>query len=253
MDPLFTPLAKAVTEAERRKNDSVITSKIAKFLDDDIPKHFSGTKPVFYLSRHLGSPNFESIKVLEMTKDYNLPLIVGEDSKGIFVSSNCIKVPLGKLPVLTGVNKNKEEIIENITIIDFNKNQGKRFCDIETKWGQSLVDFHRELVLASQLRDIEIVDEAAWIDRHNRENIYKQYVHILTLMCAHGILMESFFIDEIDFVKEIVEPAFKEVENNIGVKPLIVEHIDHKEELERIWDAYPESLHDMIKGKLNKT
>ena len=253
MAPLFTSLPEAVAEIKRRKTDPVITAKISKFLKGDIPAHFNGTKPVFYLSRHLGSPNFETLKVYDMTKEYDFPLVIGEDIKGFFVSSNPIKVPLAKLPILKGNDKNGEEIIEKLTVIDFNKNQGKRFCDIRTKWNQSMVDFHRELSANSDISHIEIVNESAWIDKHYRGTLYKQYVHVLTLMCAHGILMEAFFIDEIDFVKKIVKPAFMEVEKNIGVRPLIVEHINHKEELERMWDAYPESLSSIIKSKLSST
>jgi len=74
MRPLFTDLNEAVREVKKRKTDPKILSKIANFLDGDVPVHFNQSDPVFYLSRHLGSPNFEAIKAYEMTKNLGYSL-----------------------------------------------------------------------------------------------------------------------------------------------------------------------------------
>jgi len=241
----------AVNEIERRRNDPDLIKRVEDYLQNDIPEHFSRSKPIFYFSRHLATPNYEVAHVIEMTKLYKYNLVVGEDHKGIFVSNNELKISLGKLPVVKGVSKTNDEIIENMTIIDFATSQGKAMDEISTKFGQSLPDFHHDLFKFVYPENPELVDESAWIDRNDRNNIVEQYKKILALLCVHGVMLESYVPEELKFVTEVVSPAFKTVERAIGVRPLIVEHISPELEVTRNWNSYPNNVYSFVKKKRN--
>lgn len=249
---IYTPLDKAVNEIKSRREDPVLIQKVREYLEDDIPAHFLQSMPIFYLSRFLATPNYETFHVRELVQSYNLPLVIGQDTKSKFVPSNELKWALGKLPVVRGLSHNQDEIIEYFTILNFPKNQGKQLCKIETNLNQSLVSFHKNLFSEANLAGVTIADETQWVERNHRDGIYKQYKKMMALQCIHGIMLESYPPSEYDFLREIVYPAFKEVEQKLGVKPLIVEHITQEQELERNWNSYPSVFYQYIKRQFPK-
>jgi len=152
--------------------------------------------------------------------------------------------------VVKGLSHNADEIIEYFTIINFAAGQNKPLKDIVTKTGENLVDFHRNLFAETKFTDVQVVDETEWVDKHSRDNIHKQYKHMLALLCVHGIMLESYTPDEYQFVQEVVYPAFTEIEKEIGIRPLIVEHIPPELEVTRNWESYPSVFYKFLKKKI---
>lgn len=247
---ILTPLDEAVVEIRERRKNKVLFQKVNDYLNGDIPKHFDREEPIFYLSRHIATPNYESLRFVELVKPYGLPLVIGQDSKGKFVSNNELKRPLGKMPVTKGVSRRLDEIIENFTVVDFAEAQGKPFSEIRTKGGTGLVEFHNNLFTKVYPTEVELAEESDWIDRNHRDNILEQYKRLLALMCVNGIMLESYLDNEKNFVETILIPAMKEVEEVIGCKPLIVEHISPELEVTRDWNGYPSVLYQYIKRHL---
>lgn len=249
---LFCPsIDEAVAEIENRRKNPDLAKKVAGYLQNDLPEHFSRSKPIFYLSRHLATPNFEIEQVIEITKPHDLTLVIGEDIKGIFVANNELKISLAKLPVVSGLSRSGDEIIQNVTIVDFSTNQGKPMNEILTKSGETLPEFHHNLFKSVYPNLPEIVDESQWIDRNNRNNIREQYKKMLALLCVHGIMFESYMPNESKFVLEVVKPAFDAIEKEIGVRPLIVEHISPDLELTRNWNSYSQVVRDFVQERTN--
>ena len=249
---IFTPLPEAVLEIKKRREDAELIKRVDEYLNGDIPKHFNREEPILYLSRHIATPNYESLRFVELGKPHNLPLVIGQDSRGKFVSNNDIKRPLGKMPVTKGFSSRQDEIIENFTIVDFADAQGKPFGDIKTKRGADLVQFHNELFSKIYPTEVEVAEEADWVDRNHRGDLLEQYKKMLALMCTYGIMFESYTDNDKDFVRTILKPAMAAVELCIGCKPLIVEHIDPKLELTRDWNGYPSVLYQYIKQHLEE-
>jgi hypothetical protein len=244
---LFTPLDTAVEEINSRRSDKVLVDRVIEYLQGDIPEHFLSKEPIFYLSRFIATPNFETLHVLELAKGYPYQVVLGHDCKGAFDARNEIKWALGKLPVVKGISKNGDEIIEYFTLIDFSSSYGHPLCDIETKLGVSMAQFHESLFTHVHADKIVIRDESDWVDRNFRDDIFQQYKRMLALLCVHGIMFESYIPAEYEFMREVVYPAFREVERDLGVKPLIVEHITADEETLRNWNSYPQELYPHIK------
>ncbi len=248
----FTPLPEAVAEIERRRKDSELRRKVEAYLHGDIPEHFTYSKPIFYLSRHIATPNYEALRFIEITEEYNLPRVIGIDSQDTFISKNELKRALGKMPVTKGTARSGDEIIENFTVIDFAKYDGCSFDQIVTHFGKPLSEFHNTLLREIYPDKVLVRDESSWISRHHRGDLLPQYKHMLALLCVHGIMFESYPPEESTLVQNILEPAFLEVERIIGVKPLIVELIGNELEKVRNWNGYPSVLYPVIKNALQK-
>lgn len=249
---IFTPLPEALSLIQARRQDSRLLNNITEYLNNDIPAHFNQPNPILYLCRHIATPNFEAMRFIEIGKPLNLPLVIGEDSRGTFFGNNVLKRALGKLPIVKGIARNHDEIVEHFTVIDFATAEGKSFSDIATNCNGSLIDLHHDLFAHIYDRGISIADEANWIDNHHRENLLEQYKHTLALLVAHGIMFESYPPEESRLVEEILLPAFDFVTEQFGHKPLIYELIDGPLEKTRDWNAYPSVLYRPLRDAFKR-
>ena len=132
-DLLMSPF-EAIAELERRRKNPELQRKIEEYLKADIPDYFKDG-PILCLSRHIGTPNFETLRFIHLMRQFNMKVVVTQDSKGIFVPFNHVKKALTKLPILTRITQKGgrlNEQYENITIVDFNAADGKTFSEIKT-------------------------------------------------------------------------------------------------------------------------
>jgi hypothetical protein len=249
----YTPLNEAIAVINERRQNTELIKSVSEYLNHDIPPHFDQKAPVLYLSRHIATPNYEALHFIELGLQYNLPLIIGQDKKGKFVSHNELKRSLGKLPVTKGMSRRQDEIVENFTIIDFSHVQGKPFADIKTRHGIEIVTFHNNLFNYIYPNKVEIAEESEWIDRNCRGDLLEHYKHMLALLCVHGIMFESYPDYEKDFVNTILRPAMEDVEQKIGCKPLIVELVPSEMEMTKNWNGYPSILYQFIKNDIEGT
>jgi hypothetical protein len=243
----YTPLEEAISEIKKRREDPTLMQKVREYLDGDIPSHFDREQPILYMARHIATPNYEAMRFVELGKPHGLPLVIGQDRKGKFVSHNELKRSLGKLPVTKGISRRQDEIVENFTVVDFACEQGKPFCEITTKHGKNLVDFHNSFFQHIYPTEIEIADESDWIDRNHREDLKEHYKKSFALLCAHGIMLEYFTDDESLLAQQAFGPALAEVQETIGVKPLIMEMVTQDHINTRNWNGYPSILYQFIK------
>ena len=243
---LFTPPDEAIQIIKDRRCDLSLVNRVSEFLNHDVLDEFSGSSPVFYLPRHLATPSFETLYAIEFAKSFEVDLVVGEDSRGTFVTNNELKLPLGKLPIEKGKDKNSNSIIENLTVIDISVSQGKPMSEIITHYGMNLPEFHSHLMRPLVGKGVATVDEADWIDRNSREDILGQYKKSLALTCVNTIMLEWYTPNERQFSTEVFEPAFNFVCQKIGVRPLVVELLPVERDAERNWNSYPFEVHEVI-------
>jgi hypothetical protein len=216
-------------------------------------------EPVLYLARHLATPNYETLRFVHLAESAGMKIVIGQDTKDKFVSHNPLKKALGKLPICLGIaqkNGRYRERYHKISVIDFNAANGKPIGSIRTRWGQSLADFHRELL--SQFVDgrVEVREDAEWIDRHHRGDLLAHYKKFLALFLAHGILFEDYQPNDLHerwFIKEILRPAYEFVEEKFGYKPLISRLLPTSVESDEYWISYPQEVLTMVKDKMHTT
>lgn len=249
---IFTPLDEAIAEIRRRREDPMLVRAVSEFLNHDIPAHFNNSAPILYLCRHVATPNFEALRFIEIGKSQNLPLVIGEDSQGTFFANNVLKRALGKLPVVKGIARNQDEIIEYFSVIDFASAEGEPFSSVNTISNGKLIDLHHDLFSHIYPYGVSIVDEAAWIDNHHRDNLLEQYKHTLALLVTQGIMFESYPPEESRLVEEVLLPAFDFITHHLGHKPLIYELIDAQLEEARDWNAYPSVVYRPLKDTFRR-
>jgi hypothetical protein len=256
VDDLLTTFPEVVEELTRRQQDDSLRKKVAEYLANDIPEHFK-EGPVLYLARHIATPNFETLRFLHLTESIDIRTIIGQDTKDRFVAHNPLKKALGKLPVCTGMTQNEKgftEQFQNISIFDFNTESGKAFVDIRTYWDEPLVDFHTSLFKHFANHEVTIVDDSPWIDRNHRGNLLAHYQKFLALFVVNGILFEDYLVEdkqEGEFVRNVLRPAFKQIEHDLGVRPLITQLTPTSIESASFWISYPKEVLDAIRQRNN--
>ena len=245
----------ALEELEKRRKDRTLQQNVEEYLQGDIPEYFKDG-PILYLARHIVTPNFETLRFIYLTRQLGLNTVISQDSEGQFVSQNQVKRALCKLPICKRVTQKHGKIneqYENITVVDFNTVDGKSFANIDTLWGEKLTDFHRRLFLELKLGEIETPDDAKWLDRHHRGNLLEHYKKLLALFVVHGIFFENYNTEdehEILFVKNILRPACRFVEERFGYRPLIVPIFPTSFESYRFWISYPSKVLEIARKSM---
>src|SRR3989344_623261 len=253
-DLMLTPF-EAVKELERRQRDPELLKRVEKYLAGDIPEYFKDG-PILCLARQIATPNFETVRFIRLMGNFGIKIVITQDSKGLFVSQNHVKRVLCKLPVcqrITQKNGKLHEHYQNVTIVDFNIADGKAFSDIRTLWGEGLVDFHTRLFSELLSEKIESPDDAAWIDRHHRGNLLEHYKHLLALFVAHGLFFENSNMDdpqEVNFVRDILRPACRSVEERFGYRPIITQVFPSSFESYHFWLSYPRKVLDIVRKSM---
>lgn len=241
---VFTPLADAVAEIQRRRTDTNLRQQVEEFLGGDIPEYLRGPQPVLYLARHIATPNLETLRFVALARPFGLPMVIGQDTQDKFVTHNAMKRALGKLPMQRGNGPRSYR-----TVIDFTAAQGQRLCDIRTSDGQPLPDFHASLMQAAHLDNVQVADDAPWIDRQQRGQLSEHYKRFLALFVAHGVMLENYETEDAPLLRVVIEPAFVFVERLFGVRPLIANlAADVVPPMD--WNAYPEHIHRQLDQRL---
>ena len=244
LENFYTPLSEAKKEIWRRWNDKALRKKVEGFLGGDVPEYFKD-KPKAVFVRYIMSPNYELLYFLELTKLFNLEPLCLQYSSDKFVNINKLKYFLGKLFVDKGEGKRGDSKIKTVNIVNFNKFEGQRLCDIKTVYNDSLIDFHKKILKkATSKYKYELFDFSDWFNHHKRVYRKYYYLHYLSLFLFHGILFENFLVneDEIDFTRYKVLPSFNKAVKIFGIKPLIFPLNPLKSENELRWFYYPENI-----------
>lgn len=251
---LLTSTCDAIDEIEERAKDEDLKRRVEEYLGGDIPAYFANG-PILYMARHVATPNFETLRFLHLVEPLTLPAYIGQDPKDTFVHQNQLKKALGKLPVHLGStmkHKTLNERYQYETIVDFSKADGRQFSSIETDWGESLLGFHNDLLAHFSKVPVQVVDDSAWIDRNCRGDLRAHYARFLALFVAHGVLFEDYLIDDKEeetFVRDVLRPAYKQVERELGARPLIVRLTPTSIESHRFWMSYPRGVLDAVRER----
>jgi hypothetical protein len=234
----FGSMEEAMAELERRRNDKELQKKVEEYLQDvGIPEPFKN-EPRLVLFRQVATPNIEVSRFLIIADGVGMKPLFLEYFDDKFTSNNEWKLYLGKLAFYEGVGKKGGAKINYKTIIDFNKFNGKRICEVTTLWGDKLSDFHRSLfnINYNHIESENFFEASDWF-KSCGGSAEKYYKKLLALFILNNILIENFMLDEDEFIftKNTFLPAFKFVTDFFGLKPIIVTLAPTKIESEEFW------------------
>jgi hypothetical protein len=241
LENFYTPLSEAKKEIWRRWNDKALRKKVEGFLGRPLPKVLQ-KEPRAVLARHIVTPDTEYRYFLDLVKMIKLKPLGWEYLKDKFYTVNPTKLSLGKIYFFDKEYDSKETICSKKILSFKDKLEGKKICDLKTLWLENLVDFHHRLPNLVKIREIEKFDASHWY-KQNGKNAKQNYKYFLGLFVRNGILFENFFPrDEQKFTKDIVLPAFQEIQKYFGLKPLIFPLIARKSETDLFWYCHHKSL-----------
>jgi len=238
-------------ELDRRWNDKELRKKVEDFFGENSMDELR-LEPRAVLSRTLASPNAELLYFLDIAKSLDLkPLVLEYPDK--FVAKNQNKYHLARMFFYRKAADLRSFPVYAPKVIDFNEHEGKKFSEITTLWGESIAEFHHNLLFQA-VPEIKgkILDFSSWFDSARISSKF-YYLHFLALFVCHGVLFENFLIDdkeEDEFIREKFLPSFKEVERIFGVKPLIFPLLPFDGEKHQHWLSYHESLKKEVDDKL---
>ncbi len=251
---VYTPLHDAVNELHRRRTNKRLAGKIKKFLNGDLPRAFKTSARVV-LARHIVTPNHEVIRFLSVADTLGIKPLFFEYYSDKMIFKNPWKYSLGRLSFHAGQGRKRGAKLERLRIIHFDNSHGKQISSVKTLWDEYLVDFHHKLLLHRfPLLKRSFFDGSEWYAAQGK-NPLKFYDKFLSLFLYHGILFDNFFLDknELAFTKEVFLPAFIKIQQEFGIKPLIVHLEPFATEEDEFWLSYPHSLKSMVEDRLKKS
>jgi len=245
---MYTTLEEAKEEVWKRWNDAKLRQRVEAYLGGSVPEFFKD-KPRAVLFRNIISPNLEYLRFRELADEIGLEPLGLEYLEDPFCTRSTDKLMLAKLRIFKGRDKNGAAITRCEKIIDIKASDNLPFREIQTVWGENLVDFHRALTREYDGRH-EVFDLSGWIHAQSA-NALENYRKFFALFTCFGVLLENFVTNaaESDFAAKVVHPAFSSVRTELGISPLVVP-IYSDEELEDVacW-CYPGSAMDVVKVK----
>jgi len=247
VNDIYTPLSEAKAELERRWDDPELKKKVEEYLGDNLPLPLRG-EPRALCTFHVATSNWAFFHFWKASQEINLKPLVFEYTDDLFVTTNFDKASLAKMIFYHGRDDNNKMITSGEHIIDLGgKNEKKKIREIETLWGESLVDFHHR-TLNTFYDNLEIYDGSD--DYHKLgKNPKEYYKYIFAFYIRNGILFENYLLSskEKKFTEEVLFPAFEFVWKKFGVKPLIVPITPQNEADGKHWWCYPEYIKTLLK------
>ncbi|MCX7088847.1 MAG: hypothetical protein NTV00_12450 [Methylococcales bacterium] len=247
---IYTPIEEAIRLLDARQKLPQL-----ELLDFDVPEALTHPRTVI-MFRQIATPNHEMRRAVGLCEKYQLNLLILSFQDDKFSSHNSCKHALGRMGFFNGLGRHGGKKIRYSTIINFNQYNGRPFRECETFRGQSLMKFHHDLLLQEfpQLNTNNIVECSEWFIRHREKtgNLYRSY---LKLFLKHAILFETFLLSdsELDFTLTRALPAFREITEEFGIKPLIVHSETLELEGDDFWQLYPDHLHQFAPHDRRKT
>lgn len=237
-------------EISKRRNNKKLMKKVEDFFGP-LMLRVMGNEQKAVLSRTVATPNMELSYFLDISNGIGLsPLILEYPDK--FVAKNPDKYHLCKLFFIRKVEGQNPILVDALKIINFNKDEGKKFDEIKTTWGEKIIDFHHRILLSEfPILSGKFVDFSNWFNRTRQLSQY-YYLYYLSLFICHGVLFENFLIgdkEESSFINEKFLPSFNEVKKMFGVKPLIYSLLPFRYITNVRWYSYPEAMKKIIKYK----
>lgn len=250
---VYIPVEQAIVELEKRWKDKELEKKIKEYLKHDL--HHSvvdGFKAVLF--RQLVTPNYELRRFMMVPDALDIKPVFWEIHNDKFTLNNDLKYYLAKLGFYEGKGKKGGSKIKYESIIDFNQSHGKKVKEVETVWGEPLLDFHHQLFSHTYPNETaNIHDVSEWLHR-NEQTAKEYYKDVLVSFLRNAILFENFILtgSEGEFIKDVFLPTFFDIWKTFGIKPLIVALEPTDIEGDVFWLCHPPETVEHVRKKHGK-
>jgi hypothetical protein len=232
----------ARAELKKRWENVELRKAIEEELGENFWKEFKDS-PRGLLWKNILSPDNGFMFFYQCCNYIGIKPIAFEFLGDMYMSFNEEKKGLGQLCVELENGKKAK-----VNIMDLHKWNKKKLSEVIVKKGETLVEFHRNLLKFSGY-EIELRDNTMWTQKNGKPGDW--YYFYLLHFVAHGVLFESFSSDDDkDFLDSVVYPAVEKIEKKFGLRPIVVSlYPDPNEQSEKedfFWWSYPANINDYI-------
>lgn len=239
---IYFTLDQAREELKRRWINIDLKNKIENEISNNFIMNFK-SNPRGVTFRQVCSPDNGFDFFYQCSKYVNADPLIIEFHDDIFVSFNEEKKGLGRLRIVC--EDDKKAVVD---IMNFHENEKKKLSECILKNGESLLEFHRNL-LQKNYTNLSIIDISKWCKNIGKAKDY--YYYFLLHFVCHGALFECFSLEEeceAIFTRDIIIPAINKIEKKIGLKPVIIKLYPDNQSKEEdfYWFRYPKSINDDI-------
>lgn len=241
-EDIYVSLDEAREEIKKRWADTDLKKRIEDELGEKFMSQFYEI-PRTVSFRQVCSPDNGFTFFCQCSNYIGAMPIVLEYHEDIFTHLNEDKKGLGRLRVTL-----EDGSTAMVDVMNFSENEKNKLGECVLKNGESLIDFHHNLVNLLGYK-VDFLENSDWFKNIGKASDY--YYYLLLHFVAHGALCELFFdVDEsnIDFAQNIILPAIEKIQNKFGLKPLIIrQYPQNQTDLEDFyWWSYPPNVNEFI-------
>lgn len=196
------------------------------------------------LFRALATPNFETLRFLDLAKRVGRsPLILELRDDWFTPTVNLSKRRLGKLRIYRTADSSGAGATRSVSVVSFNERGRQRISDLRCGDGSSFIDMHHRML--SAVAGEELSGRVICVKSlGHSDGPRSHYERIFALCTCFGALAETFSLSDPEgaFTAEVVLPAFEATIARFGAQPAIVELLPHGSASDPHWESYPASI-----------
>lgn len=244
-DAIYTPFTTAVATALSRRGAP------AAIPGDPLAQRLAA-RPHAVLFRQIATPNYELRLFWRLVTATGFTPLILEYHHDKFVTRNSDKMALARLQFYDGLGRNGGARVRSAVVADVSEIDGLRLHDARTRWGESLIDLHHELLGQDPaLAAIERYEASDWFGRHGG-SADTYYADFFSLFSGCSILFDCFWLSGEDgrFLKQTVVPAFCEATNR-GARPLLCRTYPEAYDDHPHWTRYSTELEPIVRERLH--
>ena len=196
------------------------------------------------LFRALATPNFETLRFLDLARRAGRPPLILELRNDWFTPTvNLSKRRLGKLRIYRTADSPETDATRSVSVVSFNEGGRQRISDLTCFDGTPLTDLHHAMLSAvtsaetsGQVIDIE---NLCHVDGNR-----SRYEQIFALCACFGALAETFSLlgAEAAFTADVVLPAVEAIITRFGARPAVTELLPCGSAADPHWESYPAAV-----------
>lgn len=240
---LYTPLASLAALHDEQATRRLIQEVLSFSRAGPRALQLLRSRPLL-LFRALATPNFETLRFLDLARRAGRPPLILELRNDWFTPTvNVSKRRLGKLRIYRTADSSGTSATRSVSIVSFNERGRQRIRELRCGDGTPFIDLHHDMLstVAGDELSGRVIDIASLCDAVGPRS---QYERVFALCTCFGALAETFsrLGPEGAFTDEVVLPAFEATIARFGARPAVTELLPYGSATDPHWESYPASI-----------
>ncbi|MDQ0466237.1 hypothetical protein QO010_004030 [Caulobacter ginsengisoli] len=240
---LYTPLASLAALHNEQSTRRLIREVLSFSRPQPRALQLLRARPLL-LFRALATPNFETLRFLDLARRVGRPPLILELRDDWFTPTvNLSKRRLGKLRIYRTADNSAAGATRSVSVVSFNERGRQRISDMICGDGTPFIDMHHGMLSAVGGEELSgrVIDIASLCQSDGPRSHYER---IFAFCTCFGALAETFSLSgpEGAFTTEVVLPAFEATIARFGARPAVTELLPHGSATDPHWESYPASI-----------